>query len=45
MTDPDLSAFIPVNEKDAKKVKWGQMPFKEVLADLKQRTAGRTSRR
>lgn len=44
MTHPDLSAFIPTNEKDAKKVKWGQMPFHSILSDLKTRTAGRVIR-
>lgn len=44
MTSQDLSAFIPTNEKDAKKVRWGQMPFKGILDDLTSRTAGRVVR-
>ena len=44
MTSPDLSAFIPVNEQDAKKVRWGQMPFKGILQRLDGLTQGRTAR-
>src|SRR5262249_13242180 len=44
MASKDLSAFIPTNEKDAKKVKWGQMPFKDILDELEQRTSGRVIR-
>jgi hypothetical protein len=44
MVSPDLSAFIPTNEADAKKVKWGQMPFKPILDDLKRRTGKRVIR-
>lgn len=44
MTDRDLSAFIPVNEKDAKKVRWGQMPYKRILERLESLTGGRTIR-
>ena len=34
MTNKDLSAFIPTNEKDAKKVGWGQMPFGPIVKAL-----------
>jgi len=44
MTDPDLAAFIPVNEQDAKRIGWGQMPFRGILEDLASRTAGRVIR-
>ena len=44
MTSPDLSAFIPTNEQDAKKVKWGEMPFKSILEDLEKRTGKRVIR-
>jgi hypothetical protein len=44
MTSPDLSAFIPTNEKDAKKVGWGEMPFEALLDDLKTRTSDRVIR-
>lgn len=44
MTSPDLSAFIPVNAEDAQKVRWGQMPFKDILARLDSLTQGRTVR-
>lgn len=44
MTSPDLSAFIPVNEQDAMKVRWGQMPYKGTLARLYSLTQGRTAR-
>jgi hypothetical protein len=44
MTSPDLSAFIPTNEQDAKKVKWGAMPFKPILEDLVKRTSQRVIR-
>jgi hypothetical protein len=33
MTQPDLAAFISTNEKDANKVKWGQMPTRAILSD------------
>jgi hypothetical protein len=35
MTSSDFSAFIPTNEKDALRVKWGAMPFKGIMDDLK----------
>jgi beta-lactamase superfamily II metal-dependent hydrolase len=44
MTSSDLSAFIPTNEQDAKKVKWGEMPFKLILEDLQKRTSQRVIR-
>jgi hypothetical protein len=34
MSQPDLSAFIPTNATDAKKVGWGQMPFPEIVDAL-----------
>ena len=44
MTSVDLSAFIPTNEGDAKKVHWGAMPFDKILTALAAKTAGRTIR-
>jgi hypothetical protein len=44
MNEPDLSAFIPVNEADAKKVGWSQMPFKDILDRLDDSTDQRTIR-
>ena len=44
MTSPDLSAFIPTNEVDAKNVGWGEMPFEPLLDDLRKRTAQRVVR-
>lgn len=44
MTNADLSAFIPTNEADAKKVGWGQMPFAGILAALEERCGGRVLR-
>ena len=44
MTSADLSAFIPTNEVDAKKVGWGAMPFDKILTALAAKTAGRTIR-
>jgi hypothetical protein len=44
MGNSDLSAFIPTNQKDALKVKWGQMPFKALLDELERRTGGRIIR-
>lgn len=35
MTNEDLSAFIPTNEEDAKRVGWGEMPFHGILTALK----------
>lgn len=34
MIDPDLTAFIPTSKKDAKKVKWGEMPFEPIIDAL-----------
>lgn len=44
MVSDDLSAFIPTNEADAKKVRWGEMPFEVLLEDLLKRTGGRAIR-
>ncbi|MBL8299683.1 MAG: hypothetical protein JNN30_15210 [Rhodanobacteraceae bacterium] len=44
MNDPDLSAFIPTNEEDAKKVKWEAMPFRGIMEDLTQRAQKRVIR-
>lgn len=44
MTSKDLSAFIPTNENDAKKVGWRQMPLSSLLQALSTRTAGRLIR-
>lgn len=35
MRSDDLTAFVPTNEDDAKKVKWGEMPFHSLLTALK----------
>jgi hypothetical protein len=44
MTSPDMTAFIPTNEKDAKNIKWGEMPFHDIVTDLSARTSGRVIR-
>lgn len=44
MDDPDLSAFIPVNEADAKDIGWTEMPFAEIIDALKRRAGGRVVR-
>lgn len=44
MNDPDLSAFIPTNEADAKKVKWEAMPFHGIMEDLTRRAQDRVIR-
>ena len=44
MKSGDLSAFIPTNKMDAKKVGWGEMPFDAILEDLEKRTSGRVVR-
>lgn len=44
MKSKDLSAFIPTNEKDAKKVGWGQMPFSSIIEALAERCSGRVIR-
>lgn len=40
MPDRDLFAFIPVNQADAKKVRWGAMPFQDLLQTLEKKTDG-----
>lgn len=44
MSDPDFAAFVPTNEIDAKRVKWGEMPFRGILDDLEKRADGRVIR-
>lgn len=44
MTSPDLSAFVPVSELDAKKARWHEMPFGTILSTLSAKTAGRVIR-
>lgn len=44
MTHPDLSAFIPTNEADAKKVKWGEMPYHGILGALERLSGNRVVR-
>jgi hypothetical protein len=44
MTNPNLAAFIPTNECDAKNVHWGAMPFDPILKDLEKRTSTRVIR-
>jgi hypothetical protein len=44
MTSPLLAAFIPTNKEDAKKVRWGEMPFEPLLAELKKRAQMRVVR-
>lgn len=44
MTSPDLAAFVPVNEDDAKKAKWKEMPFGTILKTLADKAAGRVIR-
>jgi beta-lactamase superfamily II metal-dependent hydrolase len=44
MTSPDLAAFVPVNEDDAKKAKWKEMPFGTILRTLADKAAGRVIR-
>jgi hypothetical protein len=44
MVSPDLCGFIPTNEQDAQKVKWGEMPFKPMLEDLDKRARHRVVR-
>jgi hypothetical protein len=44
MTSTDLSAFIPTNKIDAKRVGWGEMPFEPLLVDLKARAHDRVIR-
>ena len=44
MTNKDLSAFIPTNETDARKLGWGQMPFGPVMRALDRQCHGRVIR-
>jgi hypothetical protein len=44
MNHPDLSAFVPVNEADAKELSWKQMPFTDILDALKARAGARVVR-
>jgi hypothetical protein len=44
MTNDDLLAMVPVDEKFANTVKHWQMPWPDLLARLKERTAGRILR-
>ena len=44
MTNEDLSAFIPTNEVDAKKVRWGEMPFHGILTALNEHCGERVVR-
>ncbi len=44
MKSRELFAFIPTNQADAKKVKWGAMPFKDLLKTLEAKTNGRVIR-
>lgn len=44
MSHPDLAAFVPVNEDDAKKARWKQMPFGTILSRLCAKASGRVIR-
>ncbi|OWK18366.1 hypothetical protein AJ88_04220 [Mesorhizobium amorphae CCBAU 01583] len=44
MTSADLSAFIPTNQDDAKKVRWHEMPYDAILTALAAKTDGRVIR-
>lgn len=44
MNAPDLSAFVPVNEADAKKIGWKEMPFTDILDALRARAGERVVR-
>ncbi|PTM43501.1 hypothetical protein [Bosea sp. 124] len=44
MNDPDLSAFIPVNETDTKKLGWKEMPLTDILDALQARAGARVVR-
>ncbi|MGV8986166.1 MAG: MBL fold metallo-hydrolase [Cypionkella sp.] len=44
MQHPDLSAFVPTNAEDAKKVGWGQMPYDAILKALAAQCNGRVIR-
>lgn len=41
MQDPDFSAFIPTNRKDATKVGWGEMPYHHILDALEAHAGNR----
>jgi len=44
MNSADLSAFVPTNQDDAKKVGWDKMPFEPILRELERRADGRVIR-
>lgn len=44
MTNPDLSAFIPVSKSDAVKADWLRMPFEPIIEALSTATSGRVIR-
>ncbi|UXI70242.1 MBL fold metallo-hydrolase [Tahibacter amnicola] len=44
MVDKDLTAFIPTNKDDAERVRWGAMPFNEILDALHRRAGKRVVR-
>jgi glyoxylase-like metal-dependent hydrolase (beta-lactamase superfamily II) len=44
MTNSDLSAFIPTNEDDARKVRWHEMPYDGIMTALTAKTGGRVIR-
>lgn len=44
MESADLSAFIPTNQKDALRVRWGEMPYHAILTKLAGKTHGRVIR-
>lgn len=44
LVSPDLAAFVPTSEADARKVGWGEMPFHPLISELRQRASGRLIR-
>lgn len=44
MVHVDLSAFVPINEADAQKARWHQMPFGSILTALATKASGRVMR-
>lgn len=44
MVSPDLSAFIPTNKIDARRVHWGEMPYDGILNALAPKAFGRVIR-
>uniref|UniRef100_I2PZD8 Metallo-beta-lactamase domain-containing protein n=1 Tax=Desulfovibrio sp. U5L TaxID=596152 RepID=I2PZD8_9BACT len=44
MTSPDLAAFIPVNEEDARKLRWNRMPLPALVEALGTRCGKRVIR-